>query len=129
MANFPALTPSSMEFTAPEFPVKANTALSGVVSRRIFGNRSSRAVLNMNFDNLADDVAVEFLNAWKDARGQLDTLTVPSIVFDGADAALIAFIADGGDDLAWHFAEPPQLQRVKPGISSVSTVLEATRDF
>jgi len=129
MAVFPSVTPTSMDFTAPEFPVKSNSSLSGVVSRRIFGNRGSRAVLSMNFDNLADAVAVEFLNAWKEARGQFDSLTVPAIVFDGADATLSAYLTDGGDALTWHFAEPPQLQRVKPGISSVRIALEATRDF
>jgi len=128
MAVFPSVTPTSMDFTAPEFPVKSNSSLSGVVSRRIFGNRGSRAVLSMNFDNLTDAVAVEFLNAWKEAKGQFDNLTVPAVVFDGADDALSDYLADGGDALAWHFAEPPQLQRVKPGISSVRVRLEATRD-
>lgn len=129
MAVFPSVTPTSMDFTAPEFPVKSNSSLSGVVSRRIFGNRGSRAVLSMNFDNLTDAVAVEFLNAWKEAKGPFDSLTVPAIVFDGADATLSAYLTDGGDALTWHFAEPPQLQRVKPGISSVRIALEATRDF
>lgn len=129
MADFPAVTPTSMDFTAPEFPVKANTSLSGVVSRRIFGNRGSRATLSMNFDNLADSVAVEFLDAWNSSKGQLTALSLPSIVFDGADALLSAYLSDGGDSLAWHFAEPPQLQRVAPGISSVRVSLEATRDF
>ena len=129
MANFPSVTPTSMDFTAPEFPVKANTSLSGVVSRRLFGNRGSRSVLDMNFDNLSDDVASLFFDAWNECKGTLESLTVPSIVFDGASSALIAYLLDGGDDLAWHFAEPPQLQRVSPGISTVRVVLEATRDF
>jgi alkylated DNA repair dioxygenase AlkB len=55
-------------------------------------------------------------------------VTVPSAVFTGADAALTAYLSDGGDGLIWHFAEPPQVQRVKPGISSVRVRLEATRD-
>lgn len=128
MAALPALTPTAMDFTAPEFPVKSNTSLSGVVSRRIFGNRGSRSTLQLNFDNIADSSAVEFLDAWNASRGQLNAVTVPSEVFDGADATLIAYVSDGGDGLIWHFAEPPQVQRIKPGISSVRVRLEATRD-
>jgi hypothetical protein len=128
MAALPALTPTAMDFTAPEFPVKSNTSLSGVVSRRIFGNRGSRSTLQLNFDNIADSSAVEFLNAWNASRGQLNAVTVPSQVFDGADATLTAYVSDGGDGLIWHFAEPPQVQRIKPGISSVRVRLEATRD-
>lgn len=129
MAAFPSITPTSMDFTAPEFPVKTNSSLSGVISRRLFGNRGSRSVLNMTFDNLTDEVAVEFLDAWNDAKGQIETLTIPSIVFDGANSALIAYISDGGDDLNWHFSSAPQINRVSPGISNVSITLEATRDF
>lgn len=129
MAIFPAVAPTSMDFTAPEFPVRTNSSLSGVVSRRIFGNRGSRAVLNMNFDNISDDVASQFFDAWNTGRGTLDGLTVPSVVFDGASSALFSYLSDGGDGLMWHFAEPPRLERVAPGISSVRVVLEATRDF
>lgn len=129
MAAFPEVTPSSMDFTAPEFPIKTNTSLSGVVSRRAFGNRGSKAVLSLSFDNLPDATAVEFLNSWKLAKGQLESLSLPSIVFNGASSELSSYLSSGGDALTWHFSEPPQLQRVKPGISSVRVVLEATRDF
>lgn len=128
MASLPALTPTAMDFTAPEFPVKANTSLSGVVSRRIFGNRGSKAGLQLSFDNIPDASAVEFLTAWKTAKGPLDAIAVPAEVFAGADQALTTYLQDGGDGLIWHFAEPPQLQRVKLGISSVRVKLEATRD-
>lgn len=117
-----------MDFTAPEFPVRSNTSLSGVVSRRIFGNRGSRSVLSLSFDNLADDSAADILNAWNAGSGSLDTLTVPTEVFDGADTALADYLTTGGDDLTWHFAEAPRLTRVKSGISSVRVTLEATRD-
>jgi hypothetical protein len=128
MANFPAVTPTALDFTAPEFPVKSNTSLSGVVSRRIFGNRGSRSVLSLSFDNVTDAVATEFFNTWNEAKGQLDSLALPAAVFTGADASLTAYLSDGGDQLVWHFAEPPQVQRVKPGISSIRVRLEATRD-
>jgi hypothetical protein len=128
MATLPALTPTAMDFTAPEFPVKSNTSLSGVVSRRIFGNRGSKAGLQLSFDNIADSHAVGFLNAWNDSRGPLDVVSVPSAVFEGADAELSNYISTGGDELFWHFAEKPQLQRIIPGISSVRIRLEATRD-
>lgn len=129
MATLPALTPTAMDFTAPEFPVKSNTSLSGVMSRRIFGSRGSRSTLQLSFDNITDTSAAQFLNAWNASRGQLDAVTVPNAVFDGASAALVSYVSDGGDGLIWHFAAPPQVQRVKPGISSVRISLEATRDF
>lgn len=128
MTDFPAVTPTSMSFTAPEFPVRSNTSLSGVVSRRIFGSRGSRAILSLEFQNLEDWIAVQFLDAWNLARGTLGVLVVSDTVFNGAEQSLADYLKVGGDQLAWHFAEAPQVQRVVPGISSVRVTLEATRD-
>lgn len=128
MATLPALTPTNMSFTAPEFPVKANTSLSGVVSRRLFGNRGSRSGLALSFDNIEDATAAAFLATWNSSLGQTNPVTVPSAVFDGASAELREYLENGGDDLIWHFASPPQIERVVPGVSSVRVTLEATRD-
>ena len=128
MATLPALTPTAMSFTAPEFPVKANTSLSGVVSRRLFGNRGSRSELALSFNNIEDTTAAAFLATWNNSLGQTNPVTVPSTVFDGASIELRSYLQDGGDDLVWHFAGPPQIERVVPGVSSVRITLEATRD-
>lgn len=128
MTTFPAVTPTAMDFTAPEFPVRAQTSLSGVVTRRLFGNRGTTSSLSLSFDNISDSVAVLFMQAWIDAKGPLAVVTVPATVFDGAAPDLRSYLEAGGDALNWHFAEAPQLQRVVPGISSVRVRLEATRD-
>lgn len=128
MASLPALTPTAMSFSAPEFPVKANTSLSGVVSRRLFGNRGSRATLGLTYSNIPDASAAEFLTAWNASKGTFNPLTVPSVVFDGRSAELTAYLTDGGDDLIWHFAERPDVEPVVPGVSTVKVALEATRD-
>lgn len=129
MAVFPAITPSSLDFTAPQYPVRANTSLSGVVSRRIFGNRAGSANLTIEFQNISNSVAVQVLNTWKASRGVLDVVTLPAQVFADAGIQLAAFMADGGDALSWHFAEPPKVTRTALGYSNVSVSLEATRDL
>lgn len=128
MINFPAVTPTSLTFTAPEFPVRSNTSLSGVVSRRIFGNRGSRSTLSLSFDNISDASAAQFLNTWNTAKGTLTPLIVSTTTFSGAGTDLLNYLTSGGDSLTWHFAEAPEVQRVKPGLSSVRVTLEATRD-
>lgn len=128
MVSLPALTPTSTDFTAPEYPVKSQTSLSGVVSRRLFGNRGSRSTLRLSYTNIPDSEAAKFLTAWRSTNGQVQPVTVPAQTFEGAGAALTSYLADGGDGLTWHFAEPPGVQRVFPGISTVSVSLEATRD-
>lgn len=129
MAVFPAITPSSLDFTAPQYPVRANTSLSGVVSRRIFGNRAGSASLTIEFQNIRNSVAAQVLNTWKASRGSLDVVTLPAQVFADAGVQLAAFMADGGDALSWHFAGPPKVTRTALGYSNVSVSLEATRDL
>jgi hypothetical protein len=129
MAVFPAITPSSLDFTAPQYPVRANTSLSGVVSRRIFGNRAGSAGLTVDYQNIRNSIATQILEAWKSARGTLDAVTLPADVFTGAGPELTAFMADGGDALTWHFAEPPKVTRSALGYSNVSVSFEATRDL
>jgi hypothetical protein len=129
MATFPAITPSSLDFTAPQYPVKSNISLSGVTSRRIFGNRASNATISAEFQNIRDSIATEICNTWKEATGNLLPIEIPEVFFDGADPALAGFMAGGGDNLMWHLSEPPTVRRSAPGFSTVSIKLEATRDF
>lgn len=128
MATLPAITPSSLDFTAPQYPIKSNISLSGVTSRRIFGNRASNATISAEFQNIKDSLAAELCNGWKNSTGNLLPIQLPSAFFDGSSIELAAFMADGGDSLAWHFSEPPTVRRSAPGFSTVSIRLEATRD-
>jgi hypothetical protein len=128
MSAFPAVIPTALDFTAPSFPVKANVSLSGVTSRRIFGNRASNAALTIEYDNILDSIAESMLQSWKNAKGTLNAVTLPAKIFEGAGASLAMFMANGGDSLTWHFADAPRITRVVPGYSSVSIVFEATRD-
>ena len=62
-------------------------------------------------------------------RLSVDSLTLPSIVFKGADAALQSWIdaSATGAGLLWCFSEgtSPKVQSVAPGLSSVSVELTA----
>jgi hypothetical protein len=127
MTAFPAITPSSLDFTAPQYPVKSNISLSGVTSRRIFGNRASNATISAEFQNISDIVATEICNVWKSATGSISPIELPAVFFDGSGQPLESFMADGGDGLTWHFSEPPTVRRSAPGLSTVSIRLEATR--
>lgn len=128
MAALPDITPSSLDFTAPQYPVKPSISLSGVTSRQIFGNRASNATISAEFQNIKNSVAAELCNTWKQSIGNLLSVEIPGIFFDGSSPGLAVFMADGGDALAWHFSEPPTVRRSAPGYSTVSIRLEATRD-
>lgn len=128
MAVFPSITPTSCEFRAPSFAVKSTTSLSGVTSRRIFGNRPYGATLSISFENIQNDVATSILQCWNSAYGTALPVTLPSQIFLGAGSNLSAYMRNANGGVSWHFAEEPSLTRGVPGYSTVSVRLEATLD-
>lgn len=128
MASFPELSPTSSEFTGPSFSVRSTVSLSGVTSRRIFGNRAYGAALSLSFDNITNDNATLIFECWSDSYGQLLEVTLPDSIYDGAGPNLAAYIKSVNGGVKWHFAEQPSLTRGVPGYSSVSVRLEASLD-
>lgn len=128
MATFPDITPTSLDYRPPKFAIKSTTGLSGVTTRRLFGNKPYNATISMSFDNIPNSIATLILQCWIDANGQSDVVTLPDSIFDGSRDDLLAFTkANSGS--GWHFSEEPSLARSAPGYSTVSVQMEASLDF
>ena len=127
--TFPSIEPTARSFTAPAWQTTTQTSQSGVITRRLWGSRPSRATLSLQFNNISDANASAILNAYNSAKGPIDSLTLPSVLFDGADATLTSWLdaSATGAGLLWAFAEdsPPQVESVAPGRSNVSVSLTA----
>ena len=127
--TFPSIEPTARSFNAPKWQTKTQVSQSGVITRRLWGSRPSQAVLNLQFNNISDEDVAAILNAHYEAKGATDTLVLPDILFNGANANLKAWL-DGsatGAGLLWSFTEgsPPQVESISPGRSSVSLSLTA----
>ena len=124
---FPALTPSSRTFTPPRWPVTSSTSQSGVSTVRLWGSQPSEAGLSLSFRNIEDDSAALILESYRLAKGNVEELTLPTSLFDGASALLKEQLnlTAGSYSLRWHFPRdnPPQATAVKPGRSDVSVTL------
>ena len=127
--TFPTIQPTARSFTAPAWQTTTQVSQSGVITRRLWGSRPSRATLSLQFNNISDTDASAILSAYNSAKGSVDSLTLPSALFDGADATLTSWLnaSATGAGLLWAFAEdsPPQVESVAPGRSNVSVSLTA----
>jgi len=127
--TFPSIAPTGRSFVAPRWPTQTQTSQSGVITRRLWGSRPSRATLSLQFNNISDTNTSAILNAYNTAKGSVDSLTLPSVLFDGADTTLTSWLnaSATGAGLLWAFAEdsPPQVESVAPGRSNVSVSLTA----
>ena len=127
--TFPTIQPTARSFTAPAWQTTTQVSQSGVITRRLWGSRPSRATLSLQFNNISDTNTSAILDAYNSAKGSVDSLTLPDILFNGADNTLKTWLnaSATGAGLLWCFTEgsPPQVESVAPGRSNVTVSLTA----
>lgn len=123
MAAFPPFAPSSRSFTPGIYPQRTYRALSGVVTKRTFGNSPSQATLDMTFENVVDSTATAIVNHYRSQTAINKRFQLSAITMGGMDSGLVS-IADGTiDNLRFEYKDPPSVQSVRPGRSSISVSL------
>ena len=127
--TFPSIAPTRRSFVAPTWPTKTQASQSGVITRRLWGSRPSQAKLSLTFGNVNDTNTAAILSAYNSAKGSVDSLTLPTQIFAGADATLQSWLdaSATGAGLLWCFAEgtSPQVESVAPGRFTVTVELTA----
>lgn len=114
--QFPALQPTSHEFVAPEWPTTETRSQGGVRSVRLWGSRPSDAGMVLVFANITQAAGAAVLQAHDAARGRVDDITFPDVVFNSIDDPdLLGYLRDAGTGLRWYFVSVPQLDRVPGG--------------
>lgn len=125
--DFPNLVPSSRAFDAGDYPVKTFKSQNGSEVRLLYGSRRTGMTLSLTYDNIPDGRAENFVQHYIEMRGTYKTFELEDTEegartgWQGERRTLGAF-AWGN---LWRYAEPPALQSVKPGRSSVQVKLVA----
>lgn len=126
--DFPSLVPSSRQYKPGDYPVKSNMMMDGFETRILFGNKRFGATLTLQYQNIPDSAANEFLNHYNDRKGTY----MGFILAEGGPSenkpkggmdAELAINMPGQDGSLWRYAEQPGLTSVYPGVSSVSVKL------
>lgn len=120
---FPALTPTGRQFTPGDFPNKRFNSQSGAEVRILYGSLRTNASLSLSFANVTDANVELFLDDYSDQLGTFRTFTLPSAVFDGWTGTASKIDAPSGTK--WRYDSEPQIQSVRPGISTVTVKLRA----
>ena len=119
--QFPvSIPPTSRSFRPGKLPETKFQALNGAVSFVQYGQNFVDAELTLNFANINDDKVLEILQHYSSVVGDDHVAFGPGRGFQGMASDLINNgIESGRDLLRWRYKEPPQVQSVYPGISSV----------
>jgi hypothetical protein len=118
---FPALVPTSRDYTPGDWPVKSFPTQSGAEVRIRYGNQRTNSTLALNYDNITDTSAETFLTHYNETQGTFLTFTLPSQTFTGWNGSTLTPGTD--TNAAWRYASSPQVTNIRPGVSSVRVEL------
>jgi hypothetical protein len=121
--TFPSsITPSKRDFTLGQYPTKVYRALSGNTVKRSYGNKPHSYQLTLQYENIADDKALEFINHYNTTSGGFTRFALPSKIFSGMSDALRGSV-QAPYNIQWEYSGPPKVQSIYNGISTVSIEL------
>lgn len=123
--SLPSIEPSARTFTPGNFPVREYRALSGKEIRIRYGNVRTESTLDLTYENISDTDASLFLSHYNSLFGTFDTFTLGNahLAFIGWTGTAGALTSAAGT--TWRYAEPPQVESVYRGRSTVRVRLIA----
>jgi hypothetical protein len=119
--TYPALAPTSRNYTTGDFPVRNYKAQSGAEVRILYGNQRTGMTLEMSYDNITDAQASTFLAHFDETKGTYLTFALPAKALDGWTGS--TKYLDGGGANDWRYESAPTVTNVAPGISKVQVKL------
>ena len=123
--TYPAITPSTRQFKAPQYAVTAVVSQSGATNRRLWGSRPVQAELSLTYRNIGDDDAAAIVAHYDDCKGSITKASLPDATWDGASSDLKSYLKldDYGTGIDWFFAATPTVDNIFPGVSTVQVKL------
>ena len=122
---FPALVPSARSFDPGNWPVKTYRAQNGAEVRLLYGNTRTGMTLQLEYSNIPDTDAQQFLQHYIEVKGTYTTFAFGGAIWNrvlaGWKGAPSPLLPPAGTD--WRYDGPPSLSAVRPGVSTVSVTL------
>ena len=122
--SFPALVPTSRSFNAGDFANKKYNAQDGAEFRILYGDKRVGMSLKLSYSNISDAQAQQFIDHYHAMKGTFQQFDIGTAVRGGWKGSALTFGAVWWGS-QWRYENPPQLESVYPGVSSVSVSLKA----
>lgn len=121
-ASFPSgLKPTSRSYRPGKFPQIQFEALNGATTAIRYGQKAFNAQLTLTFANIDDTDAARIVNHYEERMATFANVTFSGATgLAGLGSTLSTQISESGSGLTWRYAEPPQVESVYPGISTVT---------
>lgn len=118
---FPDLVPTARQYKPGAFAEEKFVAQNGAVTRLRFGNRLFNSSLSLTFKNISDDDADLILKNYRQVMsGRYRAVFSSQNGSGGASPNLRQWFEEIPTGLMWKYEEPPVVQSVRPGLSTVT---------
>ncbi len=128
MANFPSIRPTGRSYSPGQFPTRIYRGLSGATVKRIFGNRSFGHSIELEFANITDANVKLILDHYYAQGGNYTRFALPNEIFSGMSDSL-RDVVQAPTNILWEYAQPPQVESVFNGRSTVTVSLIGELDY
>jgi hypothetical protein len=126
--QFPAIKPTARSFTLGQLPTKIYRAMSGVTTKRSFGNQAYGYQIQLEFTNLNDSSTKQLIDHYTNSSGGFERFTLPDDLFAGMSTALKGTI-QAPASIQWEYASPPDVTSAFNNRSSVRITLAGELTF
>ena len=118
--GYPKAKPTGRTYKPGDFPVKTYNSISGREVRIRYGDKRFDASLSLQYQNISDTSANEFLAHYDRQYGTYKSFTVPTEVTTGWSGS--NYIPDT-QAMKFRYKRAPSIVSVRPGVSNVSIEL------
>ena len=127
ITSYPPYRPSEIIYTAGDFTVSLRKYVNVVEYPDLLANLEVGAMLELRYDNINDEVAKEYVDAFGLSLSGFLAIQLSRQMFGGMiDRRLTQlFVSPVGVD--WHYMEEPKVQAVSLGISTIGSVKLITK--
>jgi hypothetical protein len=123
MTSFPTLAPTSRNYSGGDWPVKNYKAQDGYEFRFLYGDKRSGHEVSLTYSNIPDAVAEQFMQHYYEQKGTFSTFALPANESIAKGWGSTPTFFNAGVGAKYRYAEPPKLDSVRPGVSSVQVRL------
>ena len=122
--DFPDIAPSSRQYEPGNWAVRNYNSMSGAEIRLRYGDKRFNAKLTLQYQNIADTDADDFLAHYEEQFGTYKAFTLPGTVSQGVTAGWTgSTYIPNQTTMKFRYSGPPVVDSIRPGVSTVSVEL------
>jgi hypothetical protein len=127
ITSYPPYRPSEIVYTAGDFAVSLRKYVDVVEYPDLLANLEVGAMLELRYDNINDEVAKEYIDAFGFSLSGFLAIQLSRQMFGGMIDKRLTQLLVNPIGVDWHYMEEPKVRAVSLGISTIGSIKLITK--